>query len=141
MALKREEKIQLIKHLDFFEAELADFSRFTQVDWKKYNEHRDTRRNLERWIENLVNCAIDVAKILIISEELNMPATYREILRSLGATPYFDEDFGNEISKWAELRNIITHDYLDVSWSRIRKFLDTAEPLCKQLAKKLKNIK
>ena len=79
-----------------------------------------------------------MAKILIISEGLNMPPTYREILRSMGATSYFDESFGNEASIWAELRNIITHDYLDVSWARIRKFLDTAEPLFKQMIMELK---
>ena len=123
MSLKVEEKNHLMKLLSFLETEVGDFPKFKKVDWKKYNEDRDMRRNLERWIENMVNCSIDMAKILIISEGLNMPPTYREILRSMGATSYFDESFGNEASIWAELRNIITHDYLDVSWARIRKFL------------------
>jgi len=82
----------------------------------------------------------DIAKLLIINEDLNMPPTYREILRSLGATTYFDEKFGNEVSKWAELRNIITHDYLDMSWTRIKKFLNTAEPICKHLVKEMAKV-
>ena len=138
MPLRPEEKSRLIKHISFLETELSDFPRFHKISWKKYNEDRDTRRNLERWVENIVNCSIDIAKILIISGGLDMPPTYREILRSLGATLYFDEKFGNEVSRWAELRNIITHDYLDMSWTRIRKFLDTAEPLCKQLTEKIR---
>lgn len=140
MPLKTEEKNQLLKHAIFFETEFADFPRFSKIDWKKYNEDRDTRRILERWVENLVNCSIDMAKILIISENLNMPPSYREILRALGATPYFDEKFGNDVSNWAELRNIITHDYMDMSWARIRKFLNTAEPLCKTLIKAIKKL-
>jgi uncharacterized protein YutE (UPF0331/DUF86 family) len=140
MPLNAEEKNQIMQHISFLETEISDFSFFSPIDWKKYNSDRNTRRNLERWVENIVNCSIDVAKILIISEELAMPPTYREILRSLGATPYFDEKFGNELSKWAEVRTIITHDYLDVSWLRIRQFLDTAEPLCKSLIQEVEKL-
>ena len=140
MPLNVEEKNQLKQHTSFLETETSDFALFFKVDWKKYNSDRNTRRNLERWVENIVNCSIDIAKVLIISEGLTMPPTYREILRSLGATHYFDEKFGNELSKWAELRNIITHNYLDVGWSRIRTFLDTAEPLCKTLIQEVKKL-
>ncbi|MFH1654784.1 MAG: HepT-like ribonuclease domain-containing protein [Pseudomonadota bacterium] len=133
MSIDQTEKRELIKHVIFLETELSDFSYFKKVDWKKYNEDRNTRRNIERWIENIINCSIDIAKLLIVIEKLNIPQTYREILRALGATPYFDEKFGNEISKWTELRNIVTHDYLDISWARIQRFLESAEPVARQL--------
>lgn len=138
MAILPEDRDVLIRYLDFLETEIADFKKFSKMDWKKYNEDRDARRNLERWIENIVNCSIDIAKVLLLSEGRGIPTTYKEILRALGATPYFDETFGNEISRWAGLRNIITHEYLDISWSYIKKFLSSAEPTFKQLVEKVR---
>lgn len=78
MSLRSEEKNQLIKHADFFEAELADFPHFAKMAWEQYAEDRNVRRNIERWIENLVNCSIDMAKVLIISEGLTMPRLWDE---------------------------------------------------------------
>lgn len=138
MSLLPEDKERLIKYIDFLESELSDFPNFANVDWKKYNEDRNTRRNLERWIENIVNCSIDISKVLLAAEGLRIPSTYKEILKYLGATPYFDESFGKEISQWAGLRNIITHDYLDVSWTSIKKFLQSAEPSYCKLAENIK---
>lgn len=138
MAILPEDRDVLIRYLDFLETEIADFQKFSKMDWKKYNEDRDARRNLERWIENIVNCSIDIAKILILSEGMGIPTTYKEILKMIGATPCFDEAFGNEISRWAGLRNIITHEYLDISWSYIKKFLSSAEPTFKQLVEKVR---
>ncbi len=65
MELPPEDRARLIRYVDFIESELSDFSKFSKIDWKTYNEDRDIRRNLERWIENIVNCSIDIAKVII----------------------------------------------------------------------------
>lgn len=137
MAILPEDRDRLVRYADFLETELADFPKFSKIGWKEYNEDRDARRNLERWIENIVNCSIDIAKVLLLAESKKIPTTYREILKELGATPYFDEAFGEEISRWVGLRNIITHEYLDISWSYIKKFLNAAEPVYKEFIEKL----
>ncbi len=108
MPILPEDRDVLVRYLDFLEAEMADFPKFSKIDWKKYNEDRDTRRNLERWIENIVNCSIDISKVLLLSEGRGIPTTYKEILKAIGAMPYFDEAFGNEISRWAGLRKSYT---------------------------------
>ncbi len=128
MPLRPEDKERLRRYVDFLEKETAEFARFKQIDWKEYSEKRDTRRNLERWIENIVNCSIDIAKVLLVAEDRDIPPTYKEVLKTLGSLPYFDETFGDGVAGWAVLRNIITHEYLDMSWTRIKKFLETAEP-------------
>jgi hypothetical protein len=62
--LRRETKTRLIRHVTFLEAELGDFPGFRSLSWEDYNNHRDKRRNVERWIENMVNSSIDISKII-----------------------------------------------------------------------------
>jgi uncharacterized protein YutE (UPF0331/DUF86 family) len=122
------------------ESELSDFSKFSNIDWKVYSEDKDLRRNLERWIENLVNCSIDIAKVILVVEERRIPQTYKEILKELGATQHFDEEFGENISQWAVLRNILACEYLDVRWNSIKKFIQSAGPVYKRLITKIKSF-
>lgn len=140
MKLLPEDRERLIRYIDFLESELSDFKKFAGVDWKTYSEDRDLRRNLERWIENLVNCSIDIAKVILIAEDRIIPPTYKEVLRELGATPYFDEEFGNSISKWATLRNILAHEYLDIRWNSIKKFIQSSEPVYRELIYRIKDL-
>lgn len=133
-----EDRSRGIRYVDFLEDELSDFSKFSQVDWRTYTSDKDLRRNLERWIENIVNCSIDIAKILLASEGREIPGSYREILKALGSLPSFGETLGEEISQWATLRNILAHEYLDIRWSHIEKFLRRAEPMYKDLVDKVK---
>ena len=140
MKLLPEDKERLIRYVDFMESELSDFSKFSNIDWKVYSEDKDLRRNLERWIENLVNCSIDIAKVILVVEERRIPQTYKEILKELGATQHFDEEFGENISQWAVLRNILAHEYLDVRWNSIKKFIQSGEPVYKRLITKIKSF-
>jgi uncharacterized protein YutE (UPF0331/DUF86 family) len=138
MAILPEDRERLIRYIDFMESELSDFQKFSNVDWKAYQEDRDLRRNLERWVENLVNCSIDIAKVILVSEKRRIPSTYKEVLKELGATPYFDEGFGEAISRWAGLRNILAHEYLDTRWDSIRRFIQSSEPTYHKLIERIK---
>lgn len=140
MPLQAEDKERLMRYIDFIESELNEFPNFKSIDWKTYNEDKDTRRNLERWIENLVNCSIDIAKVILVTEDKEIPPTYKEVLRRLGATSHFDKEFGDAISRWAGLRNILAHEYLDLSWESISKFLKNAEPTYRKLTQTIKGL-
>ena len=140
MKLIPEDRERLIRYVDFLESELEDFPRFSRLDWKTYYEDRDLRRNIERWIENLVNCSIDVAKVMLVIEDKRIPSTYREIIRALGTTEPFDEEFGEAISQWSALRNILAHEYLDLRWDSIRKFVQSAEPHYERLVRTIKRV-
>ncbi|MEW6687330.1 MAG: HepT-like ribonuclease domain-containing protein [Candidatus Edwardsbacteria bacterium] len=140
MRLREEDKERLIKYLDFLESELEDYQVFATLDWNTYRESKEKRRNVERWIENIVNSSIDVAKILLASKEASIPETYKDILFYLGTIEGFDEDFGKAIAKWAKLRNIIVHEYLDIRWNNIKEFIKESEPIYRQLIQKVGNI-
>jgi uncharacterized protein YutE (UPF0331/DUF86 family) len=138
MELLPEDRERLIRYVDFMESELSDFPKFSKIDWKTYTGDRDIRRNLERWIENIVNCSIDIAKVILVSEDRRVPTSYKGVLKELGATQHFDESLGEDISQWAFLRNILAHEYLDIRWTTIKKFIQTAEPIYRQLITKIK---
>jgi len=88
--LKEEAKVRLIKHIGFLEEELKDYVLFRQVTWKDYKANRSTRRDLERWIENIINSSIDIAKVILSSEEIRLSDTYREVILSLSLVKEFN---------------------------------------------------
>lgn len=140
MELLPEDRERLIRYVDFMESEISDFLKFSKVSWKTYSTDRDVRRNLERWIENIVNCSIDLAKVILASEGRRIPTSYKGVLKELGATRYFDETFGENISQWANLRNILAHEYLDIRWDPIKKFIQSAGPTYKKLIEGIKAL-
>ena len=140
MGLSPEDRERLVRYVDFMESELSDFPRFSKIDWRAYSEERDLRRNLERWIENLVNCSIDISKVLLVVDERRIPQTYKEILREIGTVSSFDEEFGEALSRWATLRNILAHEYLDMRWKSINEFVQSAEPVYKRLVDTVKSL-
>ncbi|MBI3599414.1 MAG: DUF86 domain-containing protein [Nitrospinae bacterium] len=137
--LEERDKERLTRHLEFFTSELKDFQKFSEYIWNDYQFDRDKRRNIERWIENLTNSTIDIAKILLASDDFPIPQTYKEILFAFGAR-YFNEDFGKSIENWAILRNIVTHEYLDIKWNSIKAFMKESKPLLEQIYEKIKEI-
>jgi len=140
MQLLPEDKERLTRYIDFMESELADFPKFRKVDWGTYNEDRDVRRNIERWVENIVNCSIDIAKVILASEDRRIPTSYKGILKELGGTQHFDETFGDEISQWDSLRNILAHEYLNIRWDSLKEFIRNSEPIYKKLIDVIKRF-
>jgi uncharacterized protein YutE (UPF0331/DUF86 family) len=129
--LRKENKVRLIKHITFLEKELEDWESFKSLSWEEYHKDRSKRRNVERWIENIVNSSVDIAKIIMVSESMPLPETYREIVASLPLIPGFDRETTERLSEWVKLRNIISHEYLDVRWNSIRRFIEETEPVYK----------
>jgi hypothetical protein len=71
--LQDENKERLIRYIDFMKAELSDFSKSSKVDWKTFSGDRDTRRNLERWLENKKNRNSIIQLILDFSSAYTHP--------------------------------------------------------------------
>ena len=136
--MKEEIKPRLIKHITFLENELKDYGTFKPLSWEEYNKERDKRRNVERWAENIVNSSIDIAKIILSSENLSLKDTYKETVISLSLVSGFDKKDINAVSEWVRLRNIIVHEYLDIRWASIKKFINETESLYTRFLKEVK---
>jgi len=44
-----------------------------------------------------------------------------------------------KLSRWVSLRNIISHEYLDIRWTSIQKFISESKPFYEDFFKKVKN--
>lgn len=128
------------KRLIFLDSELKDMDKFSKLDQFAYERDNTKRREVERLIENLMNAAIDISKTLLASEKRQVPGSYREILRSLYLIPGFSENLGEQLSDWAELRNILAHEYLDIRFQQIRKFIANSQPYFEDFIKKVKEF-
>ncbi len=129
--MKKEIRFRLVKHLIFLEKELNDYESFKSLTWDEYNLNRSKQRDVERWIENIINSSVDIAKIILTSEGITMPDTYKDIAASLLLVKDFSKKDVEDISKRVRLRNIISHEYLDIRWSSIKKFIVETESLYK----------
>jgi uncharacterized protein YutE (UPF0331/DUF86 family) len=131
-SLSREDADVLNRRLIFLDSELRDACQFQGLTREEYERDSRKRREVERWIENLMNAAIDISKIILASEKRPIPSTYRETLWMMGTLPDFPGALGEQLAQWAELRNILAHEYLDIRWRRIENFVKTSLPYFRQ---------
>lgn len=138
-SLSIEDAKNLKTRLIFLENEIKEFVKFRAFSQERYMQDRDSKRNVERWVENLINCALDISKILLASAHQDVPDTYKEIFLKLSVLPKFSSHLAKKLALWTGLRNIIAHEYLDLRWNRqIKPFIDTAEPYLKNFVQSVK---
>lgn len=140
LSLLPDDKERLIRIVDFLETELADYPAFAGINKKIYRTDTPFRRNVERWVENIVNSSIDIAKILLASEKKKLPQTYREILQELSLIENFEAKTAEQLSQFSKLRNILAHEYLDLRFEQIKRFVQEAEPAYKKLTDFVKRV-
>lgn len=126
-SLNLEDKDRLIKLADFLETELADYDKYKDIDFKNYESNKEKRRSVERWVENIINASIDIAKVILASQKRELPETYFDILKTLGSLSGFEEKIAEKMASFVKLRNIIAHEYLDLRFTQIQDFLKEAE--------------
>jgi len=117
---------RLRDRLEFMETELSDLEKFSDLTYQQYLADRDRRRNVERWVENIVNASIDIAKTLLASERRETPMRYADVLLALGGLPHFQVAAAKQMALFAKTRNWLAHEYLDMSFDRIRQFVTIA---------------
>lgn len=132
-------KDRLIRIVDFLESELIDYSQFIDIDQKTYESDASMRRNVERWVENIVNASLDIAKILLASQKKRIPQTYRQVMEELSLLENFKLETAKTLSQFAKFRNIVAHEYFDSRFDQINKFIQQAESPYKELVRFVKN--
>lgn len=124
----------LKKTINFLNEQLSlydYFQKFSETDY--HNIHK--RNDVERWIENIINAAINIAKIILGSEKKEIPQTYRDALKQMTFILKLPPDTAEKFENWAKLRNILAHEYLDIKWKRISEFIKSSESYFQNLVK------
>ena len=132
-SLTKEARERLMLRIDYLKDELNDLERFKSLSWEEYTKDRDKRRLIERWAENILNATIDIAKIILASEKKLMSRTYEDALRDFGIFSGLNLDEAKQFAKFAELRNILAHEYLEILYKRIKIFIDKSPPFYKRI--------
>lgn len=79
---------------------------------------------IERGLEILIQSVIDIANIIISSNNIEKPLTYRDTILELSKIKILPKSFAEELSKMAGFRNILVHDYAEVDEEIILEVLD-----------------
>jgi uncharacterized protein YutE (UPF0331/DUF86 family) len=109
--------------IEFAHGELADLAEYGGLDWVTYQADSKSRRNVERIAENVANAVIDIAKILLAAGGSEVPETYREVLVATVPAGLADESQVADLIRLAQLRNRLSHRYLDYKWELVQWFL------------------
>jgi len=132
-SLNEIDKDRLSRMAIFLEKEMEDFEKFKKITQTVYMSNVDTKRSIERWVENIVNSSIDIAKIILASEKKPIPETYRLIIENLGTVGDFNQEIATALSNFSKMRNILAHEYLDIRFAQIKKFTEESEEAYKYL--------
>lgn len=133
--LNKEQAESLIRRMAFIEEELKDLEEHLDLDFKGYTTQKKVRREVERIIENVLNASIDLAKILLAGEDVEVPATYRETFEKLGKIGLLAEEVAGQIADLVRLRNVLAHQYLDLKWETIHKFIEKGPQAIQELVR------
>ncbi|MCF6463977.1 type VII toxin-antitoxin system HepT family RNase toxin [Clostridium sp. Cult1] len=79
---------------------------------------------IERGLQILIESVIDIANIIISSNDIEKPLTYRETILEMSRIGIVPKVFAEELSKMAGFRNILVHDYAEVDEGIILEVLD-----------------
>ena len=118
------QRTSIVKRIDFIETELKDLDEYKKLDFENYSQDRKTRRDVERLAENIANASIDIGKIILAGEDIELPETYKDIFIKLAEIRMVDKKLSEGLSDLVRLRNILAHQYLDIKWEMIKNFKD-----------------
>lgn len=139
-SLNPEQRERLMVRFDYLKNELKQVDRFRVLTLDEYLGDDDKRKIVERWVENILNATIDIAKIVLASEKKLMPRTYEDALFNFSFLAGLSEEEAGKISKSAGLRNILAHEYLEILYGRIEKFIREVLPLYPRIIGFLENF-
>ncbi len=91
---------------------------------------------------SIINRTIDMADEIVMSNNLGMPSTYKEIFNLLAKNDYIDDTLRDKMSKLVFYRNLVSHEYYDMTEKDIfnvmeriytvREFVDAVKNIIKK---------
>ncbi len=109
--------------IDFAKAELKDLETYKNLDYNKYKEDKNTRRIVDRIIENVINALIDISKIIISEKKIEMPDSYAGIMEEISSVLKLNDQQKTELIQVSKLRNILAHEYMDIKFEKVKNFI------------------
>ncbi len=127
------------KLVDFMEDTIGYFlSKVEGVDRDRYFADRDIRNILDKTINDIILCMVDIAEECLKQKGRSIPDTYKDTIL---ACHEFTGDIVLKVAPLVKHRNEAIHQYLKINWqniktiklriSDIRTFINKAKALLK----------
>lgn len=138
--LEKAQKESMIRRISFIEVELGDLQAFGELDYETYRIDRVKRRNIERIAENVTNAVIDLGKIVLAGEKVDVPGTYREVFTRLSEAGLLSQKLAEKLGELSRTRNMLAHQYLDFKWEKLKSFIIEAPSAVDELIKTVDHL-
>lgn len=100
------------RKISLIQDDLEKFSEFKEYSFNEIASDFVKQAAMERFLERIINRAIDVNQHLIIEKKnVSAPKDYAETFITLSDIGIYPEKFGKDISKSVGARNVLAHDY------------------------------
>src|SRR3989338_10900378 len=82
-------KHRLLKRIDFLKSLIVPFFQsYHTITKEQYNSNIRLRREIEKWVEDAINCVIDISKTPHSEKKMVIPETNRELLENIDLPRY-----------------------------------------------------
>ncbi len=140
LSLSPQDQERLIKTIDFLEKEMELYSYFSNFTREEYENEILKRHEVEKWLENIIIAVVDISKIIVSSKKKLIPETYREAVSKSTQILKLPQELIGNFERWIKLRNIITHEYLDIKWKKISNFTQHSESYLQKFIAAVKKL-
>ncbi|MBI2459337.1 MAG: DUF86 domain-containing protein [Parcubacteria group bacterium] len=89
------------------------------TSWKTFEKDWEKEWQIDRGLQLLIECSIDIGKEIITGLEIKKPTTYQEVFIILRQTGVVSEDTSKKMQDLAVFRNELVHDYLYLDREKI----------------------
>lgn len=117
----------MIKEINFKLEQLGEYvsilREYQQCDIEEIRNNRTLRGAVERYMEISLACMIDICEMVISSEKLRRPDTYREVILVLGERDILPMEFAKKLAPAAGFRNVLVHMYADIDLGKLYSHL------------------
>lgn len=135
----------MIKEINFKLEQLGEYvstlKEYQHYDVEEIRNNRTLRGAVERYMEISLACMIDICEMVISSEKLRRPDTYREVILVLGEHDILPMEFAKKLAPAAGFRNVLVHMYTDIDlgklYSHLQNDIDDLELFAEHIAKYL----
>ena len=108
--------------IELIQKELVNLEKSSKFSFQEIVSDFRKQATIERLLERIINRAIDINQHLIVelsTGEMESPKDYTETFLKLSDLKICPKEFIENISKSVGTRNVLTHDYDEVDYSKI----------------------
>ena len=116
-------KNEILSKLERLQKYVKILNSYKQYSIQEVNRDFTLRGAIERYLEVSLECVLDIGEMIISSQGLRKPETYKEVIEILGEEGILPVRFAERFAEAAKFRNILVHMYAEVDVEMVYEIL------------------